>query len=173
MTDPGDLQIVKSVIQRQPMPDAGDTIGLLFHPAMIGTRYDQTPVNSVTFASTGGDGVHYGFLVDSHLPDNASPVVMTVPMADQPNRVVGRNLRHFLGLGRRAGYFALEQLQYDFAETVRELDGGLVQPDEPEGQALLDDLAAALSVVGWTDHGAELARLEAEFAGKLIVQPYD
>lgn len=136
---------------------------------MIGTAYDQTPRNSVTFASTGGDGVHYGFLLRGSAIDEGSPVVMTVPMADQPNRVVGRDLRHFLGLGMRSGYFALEQLQYDFEATVAALDrGDFVVLDSRERRAL-ETIADVLVVRGWTDHGAELATLEAEFGAELDV----
>lgn len=163
------LRVLKSVLANQVDADVADGLGLLFHERMIGTAYDETPRNSVTFASTGGDGVHYGFLLRGSAIDDASPVVMTVPMADHPNRVVGRDLRHFLGLGMGSGYFALEQLQYDFEATVAELDrGDFVVLDSRERRAL-DSIADALEVKGWTDHGAELASLEAEFGAELDI----
>ena len=92
---------------------------------------------------------------------------MTVPMARTPNRVVGRSLSHFLGLGMHCGYFVLEQLQYDFAATVVALDqGNLARPDEPETR-ILKEISRQLRVSEWIDHGAELLKLEAEFAKEL------
>lgn len=60
--------------------------------------YDATPANSIAFASTGGDGVHFSALAVGI--GDAAPVVMTVPVAfDTPNHVVGGSLREFLALG--------------------------------------------------------------------------
>ncbi len=41
--------------------------------------YWCTPSNSITFATTGGDGVHYGLLDIGSGFNDESPVVMTVP----------------------------------------------------------------------------------------------
>ncbi|MDP8927890.1 MAG: hypothetical protein M3O70_04720, partial [Actinomycetota bacterium] len=75
-------------------------------------EYDATPVNATTFASTGGDGVHFSVVNVADGAD-AAPVVMTVPMVfDNPNHILAGSLREFLALGRWAGYFCLERLAY-------------------------------------------------------------
>lgn len=167
MEAPGDLVALKAILA--DIPEIADRLGLLFNSRLTGPAYDQTPRNCVTFAGTGGDGVHYSFLLFGHAPADASPIVMTVPMAEEPNRVLGRNLRHFLGLGLHSGYFMLEQLQYDFAGTVAALDRHELDYREPEEARALATIAEALQVAGWSDHASELARLEAEYAGELDI----
>src|ERR1035438_5382411 len=68
-----------------------DPCGLLLERPLKRWEYSCTPLNSETFASTGGDGVHYGFLRVSSggLPD---PIVMTVPMGNRHNVVVAESL---------------------------------------------------------------------------------
>ena len=78
--------------------------------------YASTPINSVTFASTGGDGVHFGLLTDERL-NGRQPVVMTVPMVSK-NIILADSLDEFFGLGFYNGWFPLEQLVYDFDGTI-------------------------------------------------------
>jgi len=88
------------------------TVGLRLDEKPDASRYTHhTPLNCRTFASTGGDGVHFSFLVRDGLVREESPVVLTVPCA-AANLVVGENLFDFLSLGSRRGYFGLEQLAY-------------------------------------------------------------
>jgi hypothetical protein len=96
-----------------------DPIGLILRRTPKNFGYWATPVNSVSFATTGGNGVHYGLLTaDGGISDD-SPVVMTVPMMfDKPNIIVGRSLLEFLCLGCSTGYFVLEQLAYDKVDTM-------------------------------------------------------
>jgi hypothetical protein len=61
-----------------------------------------TPHNSITFANTGGDVVHYGLLQLPGLDLHEQPVV-TVPMGDHHNVVIAENLREFLSLGDHVG----------------------------------------------------------------------
>ena len=85
--------------------------------------YPTTPVNVTTFASTGGDAVHFSAINASH-GSGTAVVVMTVPMAfDNPNHIVGGDLREFLALGCRTGYFCLERLAYrsDRGEVITRL----------------------------------------------------
>lgn len=81
--------------------------------------YPVTPVNCLTFACTGGEGVHFSFLVESGRIDDDSPIVMTVPAAQGESYFVGENLYDFLCLGCAHGFFALEQLAYEPALTLR------------------------------------------------------
>jgi len=81
-------------------------------------EYFCTPHNSLTFGSTGGDGVHYGLLQLPGLHSYEQPVVMTVPMADRHNVVVAEHLAEFLNLGFHVGWFSLEQIVYAPEEAV-------------------------------------------------------
>ncbi|QIG53265.1 hypothetical protein G6N82_03060 [Altererythrobacter sp. BO-6] len=148
--------------------DGLDSFGLLFLETPGPSHYEETPKNCSVFASTGGDGVHYSFLDLGNGISGACPIVMTVPMAEAPNRVVGRDLLHFLGLGLHSGYFVLEQLQHDFAATCGALDR------KQFWQFLSDEERAALSAIErqmgarpWNDHAARLAGLASEYGDLL------
>lgn len=86
--------------------------GLRVHDTCERWTYSSTPANSLTFASTGGDGVHFGLLQLASASTRNGPVVMTVPTASQPNHVLAGSLAEFLGLGCVHGWFSLEQLAY-------------------------------------------------------------
>ena len=89
-----------------------DPCGLLLERPLRRWTYSCTPANALTFASTGGDGVHYGLLELIGAGAESWPVVMTVPMADTQNLVIAADLREFLGLGYHVGWFSLEGLVY-------------------------------------------------------------
>jgi len=103
--------------------------GLILHDTLDRWTYSSTPVNSVTFASTGGDGVHFGLLQSASTTARNGPVVMTVPMASRANHVVAESISEFLGLGCIHGWFSLEQLAYSPADTF-ELYARVDQPTE-------------------------------------------
>ena len=100
-----------------------DPIGLILRRPIERERYEATPVNSLAFATTGGDGVHFSLMhLEGELGD-LSPVVMTVPMNfGQENLIVGSDMKEFLCLGCRVGYFFLEQLTYHKSKTIFWLD---------------------------------------------------
>lgn len=157
MGEPSDLVLLKSLLA-----DVEEDIGLLFNPALGPSGCEQTREGCWTFAWTGGDGVHFSLLDTGIGVGNNSPVVMTVPMAVEPNRVVGRNLRHFLGLGLHSGFFVLEQLQYDFDETVARLEGReWEQYLSDETRRALADAAASLQATAWVGYRSELLILAA------------
>src|SRR5688500_10275155 len=85
-----------------------DPIGLILRVPPAYGGYRCTPTNSLSFATTGGDGTHFSFLRLAERCDDECPIVMTVPMSSSPNVIVGVNLREFLALGCRRGYFALD-----------------------------------------------------------------
>jgi hypothetical protein len=96
-----------------------DPCGLLLEIPPRRYSYDSTPKTAQTFATTGGDGVHYSYFIDSGLPPGVVPIAMTVPMHfDQPNVIVADTFDEFFGLGYRVGWFSLEQLVYEPQETV-------------------------------------------------------
>jgi hypothetical protein len=91
-----------------------DPIGLILIRPLENMGYESTPVNSLTFAHTGGDGVHFSLVSLEGKVSDTSPVVMTVPANyGSENLIVGENLVEFLCLGERVGYFCLEQLTYN------------------------------------------------------------
>ncbi|ONI71769.1 hypothetical protein BWI15_16665 [Kribbella sp. ALI-6-A] len=79
-------------------------------------EYVNSPRNAITFASTGGDGTHFCALFG---PADAAttPVILSVPLADEPNRVVGASLPEFLALGCVTGYH-LDDLAYDTRDRM-------------------------------------------------------
>lgn len=91
-------------------------VGLLLSSKLKNGGYWCTPKNSLEFAGTGGDGVHFSLVeVDGVVSEN-SPVVMSVPAnSGDPsvaNAIVGDSLINFLRFGLLRGYFAMEQLVY-------------------------------------------------------------
>jgi hypothetical protein len=73
---------------------AFESIGLILQrPPKLAT-YAQTPPNTLAFAWTGGDGVHFNFVLGSDLAVEDNPILMVVPMSfKRPRAVVGRSLR--------------------------------------------------------------------------------
>ena len=99
ITSHEDLALLLLILQELG-EDGCEAIGLLPMPSLRHSGYSAAPENSLSFASTGGDGVHFNFLRQADQPPISWPVVMTVPMSfDRPNLVVGSDLRDFLALG--------------------------------------------------------------------------
>jgi hypothetical protein len=89
------------------------SLGLILDKRLDQSRYSfSTPLNCQTFAHTGGEGVHFSFLVQEGMISESSPIVVTVPAMGGRSFVVGENLFDFLCLGAHRGFFALEQLAY-------------------------------------------------------------
>jgi len=80
-------------------------------------RYESTPVNSEVFATTGGDGVHFSLLNTNIGLDDKKVIIMTVPMIDKII-ILADSFDEFLGLGYYNGWFPLEQLVYNFNDTI-------------------------------------------------------
>jgi hypothetical protein len=86
-------------------------LGLILYSQPKHGGYWCTPTNTLAFAGTGGEGVHFSFLVQDLKVNEKSPIVVTIPAAfGQPNFVGGESLFDFLCLGYHRGYFALETL---------------------------------------------------------------
>lgn len=60
--------------------------GLFLVRPLIRWQYSGTPLNTLTFASTGGDGLHYGFFLMPDFALDEQPIVMTVPGSKQCKR---------------------------------------------------------------------------------------
>ena len=142
-----------------------DPCGLLLERPLRRLEYFCTPANSETFARTGGDGVHYGFL-RLQPPFAESPIVMTVPMGNHYNIVIAESFSEFLGLGYFNGWFALEQLAYNPEEAVR-LFAGPDGEDIADREPLLKVLRATLGIVHIPLTGTRIGELQVRY-GALI-----
>jgi hypothetical protein len=147
-----------------------DPIGLILHLPRKRREYWCTPTNSVSFASTGGDGTHFGVLRVGSLALDHSPVVMTVPMSNSPNWIVGADLREFLAPGCRRGYFALEHLAYDLDETASEYSSSAYDEEASEVQIeKLRLIEATFELEPWQRVRPRLDELQSRFRGLLEV----
>jgi len=141
-----------------------DPIGLILHGKLENWGYWCTPSNSITFASTGGDGVHYGILDIGAGFTDSSPIVMTVPMCDTPNTIVGESLLDFLALGCRQGYFTLEQLIYRRDRQLAALDSQDFDPEATnEERSMLESISQRFALAPWKDHASKFEALQGRF----------
>jgi hypothetical protein len=155
------LEFAEAPEHKEPFEEAG----LITGPLDVTHLYQATPINTVTFASTGINGVHFGFLAEPDHALDTNPVVMTVPLAAQPNYIVGGNLHDFLCLGSRQGWAFLEQLAHDPAWTVswyQETDSAVFR--------LADPLSRLLSLTPWPDVAGRLEELSRLHLQRLIVR---
>jgi hypothetical protein len=134
--------------------------------------YSSSPANATTFASTGGDGVHFGVLHTKLEVAAPSPVVMTVPMQfDDPNHIVGASLPEFLALGCVVGYHVLEQLAYDGGR--RDLLSRLQSQrtySSPEEEVVLSALTEEFQLRPWPDVESRLRELAAQFGDDIVLE---
>jgi len=149
-------------------------IGLQLERPFLHALYTATPLNTSLFASTGGDGVHFGLLHINGETHETSPVVMTVPMCfDLPNLIVGANLYDFLCLGCQTGYGYLEQLTYDRQAAMAALTNpeawhpdyyrGLPDEVRQNDQRLLARLTHALNLHPWGTIEQRLSELQVRY----------
>ena len=132
--------------------------------------YWCTPLNALTFARTGGDGTHYSLVRVPGIDPAQRPVVMTVPMSDDPNVIVGENLRDFLALGCRFGYFGLEGLVHQRAQTIAELARARYAEGAREQQLrLLQILETAFDLKPWPKPTTHLAELKLRYFSALDI----
>ena len=145
-----------------------DPIGLILFKEIMNFGYWCTPVNTQTFATTGGDGVHFGFLCVSGKPNENSPIVMTLPCADTSNIIVGENFQDFLSLGCRGGYFELEQIEYQPEIQIPFLDSHSYSSDmEPFEIEILKQIEAEFSLKPWLEHEQRLLELKSKYLDQL------
>ena len=145
-----------------------EEVGLILDRTLERPDYDSTPGNARAFARTGGDGVHFCFLVgEAEAIRDDCPIVMCVPASSRGNVIVGADLVEFLALGTRFGFFVLEQIVY---ERERFLDAYADGDDRAfalrgEGAWQIQRIADAFGIAPWRDVRARLAELESHEAG--------
>lgn len=159
-------------IQRSFFPEREnlffDPIGLILLTELKHHGYWCTPINTVTFAKTGGDGVHFGFLCGSEMPNENQPIVMTLPCADNCNIIVAESFIEFLSLGCRSGYFDLEQIEYRPEKHIAQLDTQCYSQDASEHEIkLLKIIESEFSLKPWTAHANRFLELEALYFSTL------
>lgn len=113
-----------------------DPCGLILNSPPLRGYYWCTPGTGLTFASTGGNGVHYSYLDLPNLNGETGPIVMTLPANDQLNYVVAETLDEFLGLGFYTGWFALEQIAYDPDWALEHFSSPSDEGDETQQERL-------------------------------------
>jgi hypothetical protein len=116
-----------------------DPCGLILEIPPKSAYYWCTPKEALTFACTGGDGVHYSYLSSDSLSPGVLPIVMTLPANDRHNYLVAESIEEFLGLGYHVGWFALESIAYEPDAAVQYF----TQP-EAETPALTDGKSALM-----------------------------
>jgi hypothetical protein len=160
-----DLERLWELADTAPRPEGTsrdgtfEPIGLILSRPLERAGYDSTPANTLAFARTGGDGVHFNFVLrDGHL-DSDSPVLLSAPMNfDRPHAIVGRDLRDFLALGAGCGFFVLERLVHDPDWFLRAYASLSANQSEPTRE-LLRLIRETFGVDPWADPGARLQEL--------------
>lgn len=90
------LQVLEEELNKDGL--SLDIIG--FRPLIECNPYLLTPPDSIAFADTGGDGIHFAFLTDFSEVANLeeAPIVCVSPTNDPPLRYMARNIKEFLDL---------------------------------------------------------------------------
>ena len=175
MTHFDDIQSVHQLAAKQfphEYLDVGlGAIGLFLHNPPKNAGYLSTPLNSITFASIGVDGIHFGSITDSDTMNPECPVVVTIPMAfDQPNYIVGESLYDFLCLGCRHCYFNLSNLHLNLEETLDYYTKPMVDFYDDRQQGILQLLSDQLSLRPWNDVRSHFHDLQTRFLETLRMQ---
>lgn len=143
-------------------------VGLFLHDPPKNAGYRQTPLNSVTFASIGVDGIHFGSITDGNTVASDSPVVVTIPMAfDEPNFIVGESLYDFLCLGCRHGYFNLGNLHLNREATLDHYTNPPEDFNDDRAPGILRLLCDQLSLSPWRDVRGHFNDLQSRFLATL------
>ena len=159
-------------------PYVFEPIGLILIRPVKQEQYESTPKNSMAFATTGGDGVHFSFVKLNGEIVNQSPVVMTVPMnLGNENLIIGTDFEDFLCLGCEVGFNFLEQLTY--YDSKADAIHWLSHPDEwftshnvdpkdiDNDKKLLKLLRTEFNLHPWDNIEVKLESLENEYSSLL------
>lgn len=136
-------------------------------------KYDCwcTPINSVTFAETGGDSVHYGLLVGAEGVNENCPVIMTLPCASNNNIIIAESFTEFLSLGCRSGYCSIEEIEYEPEEYFAQLDSHQYSDcvsDSETDIELLKRIEKEFSLTPWKNHEIRMDELRVKYFDRLL-----
>lgn len=156
----GDWQLARAA--KGSADNVFDPIGLLFVRPLKHYGYIHTPSNSLTFAATGGNAVHFSFVLLDDGPTARSPVVMTATFT---NIILGADLNEFLRLGMFRGYFRLEYLESAPEEYAEAYSAREPWPEHKEGvRWLMRRFAEGMDLHPWDDVRGRLNELDREFS---------
>jgi hypothetical protein len=124
----------------------GDLLGLYFGLESLESRYLNTPLDVISFARPGMDGIHYAFLTDFGSIDDLENayIVRVSPMDfDDSVKIVARNIHDFL---RILGYSSVELMDTSTNENeYKKLEklypdyfNNQIQTEDPEKKAFID-----------------------------------
>ncbi|WNQ11270.1 hypothetical protein MJA45_27345 [Paenibacillus aurantius] len=148
-------EILRLLQLQEELEREGLSMGCIgFLPVTFYYAHSITPPDLIPFASTGGNGIHFGFLTDfgmTRVLDEA-PIVCVSPTNDPPIRLVAGKLRDFLDLVSSVSYGELLDTFWPFSDkdSDRMLQeesrcGRETPPDWREHQSkVLRRLAAAM-----------------------------
>jgi hypothetical protein len=143
----GDCSLLRRLFELDELlrRDGLDNLGgfrLIDPPKHYGT--EATPKNSISFAETGGDWVHFSLVSVRGRVSDDSPVVLAYPATSEghweANAIVGETLHEFLCLGCRWGFSPIENLTIDWEGSIDELTHG------PEPEDLYEDEVQTLEI---------------------------
>lgn len=141
--------------------------GISILPTCERWRYWATPLNSVTFATTGGDGVHFGTVP----VEGKHIVVMTAPAEVRANVVVGESLKEFLRLGYYRPLDWLGALPEQWDEIATEYCRP--EPRTAFGQQFLERLRATFELTPVADLRTHLEELQGRYLRHVEVAPFE
>ncbi len=145
--------------------------------------YYCTPINSLAFAWTGGDGEHFSFLVDDKGVSAQSPVIFTAPTnygdkITDTNVVVAENFLKFVRLWLRFGSGALGSMVWNrerALEVYTSAENPLCSTDprlssyapDDQRQEILNFALNALGLQPYIYTAAEFSALQARYMPEL------
>jgi len=170
MNEPNELRSLRAVVARVATAhrvkpyEAIWPLGFELLDDLENFGYHCTPVNSLAFGATGGDGVHLS-LLDG--PPSPGAIVVTTPTTDIPNSIVAESFAGFLRLGYHGGFGWLEELGYsreDLQAKYAAKPKGLTRA----ARDLLHEIRTTFNLVPYEDVVAHLAVLERHTARLLL-----
>ncbi len=118
------------------------TLGLNLARKLENGDYWCTPKNTLKFANTAGDGVHFSLVqIDGKVTED-SPVVMSVPAnsgnREDANLIMGSSLINFIRFGLRRGYFYMEQWIYQRENALKAYASAEWRPEDPQDREMYE-----------------------------------
>ncbi len=134
--------------------------------------YSSTPQNSLAFARTGGDGVHYSIVNAGSENELNGPIVMTVPMASKNNLIIAEDLTEFFSIGYYIGWFGLEVLVYDLEQYIDDFSRPDPEMSEEE-MRFIEMVRNQLKIKYQPITKRRLGELEDKYFNQLVINDLD
>ena len=160
-------------------------LGLIVYSRPRYGGYHCTPLNTLCFAHTGGDGTHFSFLAVNGEVNEKSPVVVTIPTTiEYSNVIVGENLVDFLNLGFYLGYFGMAVFDGGPYEVLNRFTSGTWKATEPhhfynglhitdDQRPVMDFLIKRMGLRPWKRPKTKFRALQRRYLPMLELPPRD